>query len=64
MPTELLDTVLSERVKDAGRVLETMESFGRMYASKQKVVEVGTGEVTRNSPNDFLTPRQRQFANF
>jgi hypothetical protein len=35
--TEFLEATLSERVKDAERVLETMEGFERVYASERQV---------------------------
>ena len=35
--TEFLETILSERDKEAERVLETMEDFERVYAAERKV---------------------------
>ena len=44
--TEFLETVLSERVKDAERVLETMEDFGKSVRLNRK------SSKSRNEPSD------------
>jgi hypothetical protein len=65
--TALLEAVLSERVKDTERVLETMEDFGKRVCvwteTRARVGRNGNSDP-RNSPNDFPTPRQRLPANF